>query len=545
MNTEIQKGTGLSTPGGVSDDMWARLATPEHDRFAIVERDAMGEVVGTAYRHADGSKSFAPGGRRGLIVGWPLSERAGMREERPVYVCEGASDTASLMSLAMDAVGVPMAGACADELARLLEGRHAVVVADADAAGERGARKLIEALVPVCPSVRLILPPLGAKDARGAVEAGAGFLDFDTLAMQAEPITQEEATITHESKDSESGVDLPFFRWTPVTDLGPGEMPRWLWPGAVARGGITLMTGLWKAGKTTLVMHLLRDLYRGGGLVEEAASGPTLVVSEEGASSWARRREELALDRRIHYLERDTYARLTKEQWPLLVANIASTVRRLRAELVVIDTLANLWPVESENEAAEVLDALSPLRDITQEGAGLLLIHHPRKGDSAGGSFTASRGSGALPAFADVLLEMRRYEPTNPEDTRRVVHAVGRYEGIPAERIYELTDEGYQRVEGASGMTQLADIDRVASILDDAVSPLTIDEIRERWTGRTIGRRRLAQLVGEGEQGGRWSRTGEGAKGAPWRFAPKPETNPGPNSLPECLSFPDTPGGSV
>jgi hypothetical protein len=40
----------------------------------------------------------------------------------------------------------------------------------------------------------------------------------------------------------------------------------WLWLGFVARGGVTLLTSQWKAGKTTLLSLLLARLKPGGSL---------------------------------------------------------------------------------------------------------------------------------------------------------------------------------------------------------------------------------------------------------------------------------------
>lgn len=519
MNRDIQEGTGLRTPDGVAPDVWLRLARCEGDRWVIAERGVDGQIVGEAHRFNDGSKRFVRGGRRGLIVDWPLDPYAGSSSAKPIYVCEGASDTAAALSLGLDAVGIPMTGACADELAQLLKDRHAVVIADCDEAGERGARKVIGALLGTCASVRLILPPEGAKDTREAVVNGATREDFETLTSKQPPLERIDTQASSESALPSQPVRT--FDWLSLDDLGPAERPRWVWPGCVARGGITLLTGLWKAGKTTMILHLLRDLYKGTGMVNEKAEGPTLIVSEEGPAAWASRRVEYELDGRIQYLARDTYARLTKEEWPVLVENIVRTTKQRGAELVIIDTLANLWPVVSENDAAEVLDALAPLRDITQAGAGLLLLHHPRKGE--GGSFTASRGSGALPAFADVLIELRRYDTKSADDTRRVVQAVGRFEGIPAERIFELTEAGYielDQTEADSLLRPSSDPnEHLAAII--AENPgLCFEDIRDNWTQGSLGKARMQRILTNGVQQGLWTRTGAGHRGQPFRYYP-------------------------
>lgn len=178
-------------PEGVDDATWQRIARADGQRWAITERNAQGEVIGTAYRLPDGSKDFGKGGKRGLILPWPLGAYAGSTEREPVYIAEGASDTAALLGLGLDAVGVPMAGQCGAMLAELLAGRHAVIVADADDAGRRGAAKLVRALNKSCASVRIIEPPSGAKDVRAAVIAGADRAAFEALAAVAELVASD------------------------------------------------------------------------------------------------------------------------------------------------------------------------------------------------------------------------------------------------------------------------------------------------------------------------------------------------------------------
>jgi hypothetical protein len=103
----------------------------------------------------------------------------------PVYVAEGASDTAALHTAGACAIGRPSAGGAVGLLARLLAGvgREVVVVADRDADGRRdepaGALALARRLrATLGPRVRCVLPPPGVKDVRdyfcGLNAAGGG-----------------------------------------------------------------------------------------------------------------------------------------------------------------------------------------------------------------------------------------------------------------------------------------------------------------------------------------------------------------------------------
>src|SRR5437588_2117700 len=71
---------------------------------------------------------------------------------------------------------------------------------------------------------------------------------------------------------------------------GTNPATDWLWHGYLARGNLTLLTSLWKAGKTTLLAGLLRGLAAGGTFLDCAcAPAKALVVSEESPEHWAAR----------------------------------------------------------------------------------------------------------------------------------------------------------------------------------------------------------------------------------------------------------------
>jgi len=251
-----------------------KIARADGNGWKICERDASGEVIGTAYRDGEGRKSFAPRGKRGLIVAWPLDPYAGSSAAEPVFVAEGASDAAALLGLGLDAVGVPMAGHCGPTLAELLADRHAVVVADADTAGRRGAKTIAEALLPRCASVRMIEPPDMAKDAREAVIAGADRAAFLSLAAAAESATPILAPI--------DGAPVV----VRLSDVRP-EPVAWLWPGRFALGKLTLIAGDPGLGKSFLTLDMAARVSTGAPwpdrLAEHTAPGGVVLLSAEDA----------------------------------------------------------------------------------------------------------------------------------------------------------------------------------------------------------------------------------------------------------------------
>lgn len=370
---------------------------------------------------------------------------------------------------------------------------------------------------------------LGEHEARGTIRSGlnSGEQHPRVLAKpstRSAPTSTDAVEIHHENPSALLNIRA-------LRELGPSAPPNWIWPGYIARGGITLFTGLWKCGKSTLLAHLLRDIRRGGGLVDEPTDCGVIVLSEEPAGLWANRRDDLDLDPEIRIAHRHTLARPTGPEWTRIIGEIVREIEKGTYGLVVIDTLASWWPVLNENDAGEMGEALAPLRAISNAGAGLLLCHHPRKGD--GQHATATRGSGALPGFVDLIVELRRYATDDGDpDTRRRLTAYGRFEGVPDERIIDLGPDGYTIVGGVAEARADDIRATIAEILPDDGPGMTLEEVRDNWPGTPPGKNRVRAMLNEGANHERWGRSGTGVKGDPIRFGPlgrgPAESNPSP-----------------
>jgi len=240
--------------------------------------------------------------------------------------------------------------------------------------------------------------PSHGRDGQGHTEgAGGDSISFSSIRVERER------------------KEMPADRWQPrpLGEAPEGAAPiEWLWEGFIARGMSSELYGVWKSGKSTLLACLLRQMAQGGELAgRPVRQGRALIVSEEGAQKWAARSQELSIPLGAHDLIARPFARgrATWQEWTAFTTHLATLVREKGYDLVVLDSLANLWPVVEENQAGEVLRAVSPFMALLEAGAGLLLIHHPRKSD--GDEATAGRGSGALPAWVDTIIEFRRYAP--------------------------------------------------------------------------------------------------------------------------------------
>ncbi len=405
----------LTPPEGVPAEVWARLAKQVGARWAIDERNAAGEVIGTAYRDATGKdKTSAPRSKRGLIVAWPLHNYAGSSAADPILVCEGASDTAAMMGLGFDAVGVPMTGHCGEMLAELLADRHVVIVADADEPGRRGALKIAAALLPRCASVRIIEPPEGKKDARDAVIAGANREAFIALANAAAPLKAERCPI--------HGAPVVLC----MSDVEARPV-RWVWPGRIPQGRLSLLVGRPGEGKSMLTMDWAALVTTGQPWPDgqACAGGSVVLVSgEDDPHEVIRPRLDAHGARvdRVHLLQ--AVVRVGKDgsaaEAMFTLADILPLevlLERLPdCALVVIDPIGSFIGGEVDaHRENEVRGVLAPLAALAQRtGAAILLVAHQRKG-AASHADDLVLGSRAFTGIARSVLHLM----LDPDDSER------------------------------------------------------------------------------------------------------------------------------
>jgi hypothetical protein len=304
----------------------------------------------------------------------------------------------------------------------------------------------------------------------------------------------------------------------------------WLWEGYLARGCVTIFSALFKVGKTTLLAHLLLSLWQGGVFLgRRVVAGKALYVAEEAEGKWAERRDHLGLQDNLTFVIRPfRKGRATWRGWEQFVAWLGEVQARGRYDLIVFDTISDLWPVTDENSAAEVRRALKPLHAAIGEAA-LLLVHHLRKSDGQEG--TGARGSGDVGAFVDIILELRRYDPADLKNPRRELTGMARYDETPAKLVVRLGEAGYA-VEGADrAEVRARDLfGALARTLPGGPPGMTVPQIVEGFDGDAPpDRGALHKALAAGCEEGRWVRAGSGRRGSPytyWRPAPGPEAPP-------------------
>ena len=162
------------------------------------------------------------------------------------------------------------------------------------------------------------------------------------------------------------------------------------------------------------------------------------------------------------------------KQWVEFIDEITKLCIKENIEMVVIDTLSTFWPIDNENDSAQVLKALVPMYSFTENNLAVLLVHHFRKG--GGDQAQASRGSGALPGFVDNIIEFTRSE--NGYFNHRKLKTYGRFDSVVPEVMISLNSEGkYETLGDPSEVSKSARMNKIMEIVATASEPLPAKDI--------------------------------------------------------------------
>lgn len=302
-----------------------------------------------------------------------------------------------------------------------------------------------------------------------------------------------------------------------LSRLSEEPAPPWLWEGFIAKGQITLLSGLPKVGKTTLLWHVLRQMHSGGELGGSIQPARILILSEEPSGFWAGRQASCPAGDGSHVYLRcrgkglGARSKPTQIQWELYLQALGDIVRKAPFDLVVLDTWCGVGPVLDENSSGETVAALKPLHHLTAAGAAVLLIHHISKSDAPHGM--GARGSNALPGEVDHVVEVRYRDPESKYPNQRHLRVHGRY--YNHNLVYELR-EGPEIVPlGSTEDLSGRGLDIVEFLLC-RTSRATVQDLLEHWPtdqGPPPGKSTIHRWLQEGIRQNRWFRTGSGSKG--------------------------------
>lgn len=296
---------------------------------------------------------------------------------------------------------------------------------------------------------------------------------------------------------------------TPLGDLlnEPEDSTRWLVDQRLPVGGVSLLAGKPKAGKSTLARCLAFAVARGRSW---------LGFSTQQGLVFYLALEEKRAEVRDHFkamggaLEDPIKVFIAPSPQDGL-AQLRQATERDHPALIIVDPLIKLVRVKDANDYAAVSQALEPLLSLARETeAHVLAVHHLGKGERSGGD--AILGSTAIFAAVDTALILKRSE------RYRTLGSIQRY-GEDLEEIV-LTLNLETRIVSAGPSRQEADeAEAEAAILDylkGKEEPVEEREIHDAVEGRrAVKLRALRKLLGEGNV----MRTGSGKRGDPYRYS--------------------------
>jgi len=289
----------------------------------------------------------------------------------------------------------------------------------------------------------------------------------------------------------------------------------WVWEPYIPEGGLVLLAGFMKTGKTTFAYPLIRAIAQGKDFLGyPTRQGGVLVLAVEEHPQDVRRRLE-----KFGVAPDDPVAVHTGPLDDSLATFLALTghVRDTATRLVVLDTLPAFWGIEDENDNAKVGKAVRPWLKLAREtGAAVLLVHHESKAGGERGR--GIRGAGALFGLVDQALVLT-FPPGASSTNKRNLIAHGRYSETPGNVVIELDGTDYVLVGTSPEAARGADADRILAMLP-ADEPWTVEQIVE-GTGLPNTKRVREGLAILAD---RVVRTGGGVKGDPHRYRRKPHS---------------------
>lgn len=259
--------------------------------------------------------------------------------------------------------------------------------------------------------------------------------------------------------------------------------------GLVYLGGVTLIAGKPKAGKSTLVADLVRAVLAGESFANEFATARArvLVLTEESGVAVVAKYGGLD----VFVVDSGEAAVAGLKFSAVLAEARAWALSDPASALVVIDTFAIWAGVQDENDAGQNTRALAAVKNaFSGTNAAVLLVHHVRK--SGGNEGDAVRGSSAIAATVDMVAELD-YAMAGETSDRRVLSVRGRVV-FPFRRTldFERASRRYSVVDVADDF-DAADVALLAALPRSNAVGVTRADLTTAW-GKDA-RRDIARLI--------------------------------------------------
>jgi 5S rRNA maturation endonuclease (ribonuclease M5) len=341
-------------------------------------------------------------------------------EGRVVFVVEGEKDVHTLEEMGFTATCNPQgAGDWQNSYSEALRCARVAILPDNDVEGKKHALTIARSVYPVAHSVRVVeLPELKRKgDVTDWVESGGTRDELKQLIKETAPLTappvaanDEDSMQQGDATDTSGRPDIG----VRVSDVERREV-RWLWPGRLALGEMTILDGDPGLGKSTILCDVAARLTRGRAFPGEESAfdaeeggggGVVFVTTEDSVAHTIRPRLEAAgaCLKRCKVVATVPTAG-GSERVPVLPDDLdllGFAVGDVEARLLVIDPLMAHLGNTNAHKDQDVRSALAPLSTFAEEqGLAVVVVRHLNK--MSGGS-PLYRGGGSIGIIGAVRI---------------------------------------------------------------------------------------------------------------------------------------------
>jgi archaellum biogenesis ATPase FlaH len=269
---------------------------------------------------------------------------------------------------------------------------------------------------------------------------------------------------------------------TRVSDVEPEEV-KWLVPGRIPLGKITILEGDPGLGKSTLLVDIAARMTIGSAMPDGTygdIASPTNVIivsAEDGAGDTIRPRLEVAgADlRRAYILEavESTSAHPSRADHPVNpdrrppnlfdIDALREAIVEVGARLVTIDPLMAFLPAKVDSHKdQDVRGVLARLKDLAEEtGAAIVLVRHLNKNEGGSAVYRGGGSIGIIGAARVALLVAK-----DPDDAQRRVLAVTKNN-----LSKEMPSLGFELVDADGGVARVQWLGTTRYSADDLVAP--------------------------------------------------------------------------
>jgi hypothetical protein len=285
------------------------------------------------------------------------------------------------------------------------------------------------------------------------------------------------------------------------------ETISWMIPGFIPANALISFQSRAKAGKSTLVFHMIRALLEGGQFLGNKIEPQKVVyLTEQPRSTFKLQLKEAGISPEDENLSFLTVEDNLDLKWVDATDAADYQLQNTGAKLLVIDSwgrFACFDASENEMSTSPTQRRITKLREIqSRTGCSILIIQHVGK-DNGRGIIDAGMGTSALAQQMDLVLSLsgepkrREISPKKLQNTNcRAIQGVGRFPLKEAIAVELVPGEGYKlssfrSVEGAEGGTEDEAVELLNLLFAESPSGVEASIIWDHANSREIGKRAI------------------------------------------------------